>query len=238
MRELICRLESEQSYINLVFHDILIGPSPDPFAIRTTYFDDLTRWLIKTGLSRWIRLYFDDNLASFYKHVLPVLSVQQFGGVSLAIPVTSIDRPGYGSSRDLQRASESSIHLLPHGYSHVALASYSGNSPLPTPLGGLYRDRDAKRDSPPSENEVLFQLIESSESYPFQSSTEFVLPYGAYNATVVAINQRLGIYRTLARAECHLEIDAGQELRPRLLVDARRMAQGFEDLLTVDTGCS
>lgn len=215
--------------VNLVFHDV--APTDDelwsPYDATLGGLLDIVEWLKVQGLSRSTRLYFDDNHRSLYDIVLDSFDVSVFLEVVAAVPVTSIGRPGRGTWSDLDTARRRGVRIAVHGYSHIRLASYDiTGTRIATPPLGPYTDRDPHDPRPLYENEVLYQLVEARTAL---DSDEFVLPYGCYNATTLAINDRLGLYTHLATTD--FELDHGQLLRPRLLVKADDTAHTIEQHL-------
>jgi hypothetical protein len=72
--------------------------------------------------------------------------------------------------------------------------------------------------------------VAAGENLARYSPREFVLPYGAYNNDVVAINDRHGLFETLATADPGW--DRGQQLRPRLLLHEGLMDRPLADLVS------
>ncbi|ATL70053.1 hypothetical protein CRH09_31570 [Nocardia terpenica] len=208
--------------INLVFHDIAENTAQawTSYDVTAAALAQIVDRLIGHGLAPQVRLYFDDNRRSLYDLALPQVPVTAFREVVAAIPVTTIGRAGYGSRADLRAAAECGVRIAAHGVSHIRLAHYDRyGTVLDTPLGGPYADRPAHdRHQRLTENEVLFQLSEARDHFTGLGDDchEFVLPHGCYNATTLALNQRLGLYEVLATADSGLDI--GQHLRPRLTV--------------------
>lgn len=219
LRRLSDYLSATGSSINLTFHDVISTSSVDtrsPYAVSLQTLRDITQWLDIHALAPRTRLYFDDSHRSFYDTVLGNVEVSTFEEVVVGVPVTSVGTKGRGDWSDLNAARERGVRVAPHGYSHVRLAAYDSNGVRQTsPLAGPYGDREPLAGEPLAENEVLFQLVESHEAL---GGNEFILPYGCYNETTLAINGRLGLYSHLATAD--FELDEGQLLRPRLLVKA------------------
>ncbi|WP_280404758.1 hypothetical protein [Nocardia brasiliensis] len=214
---LTSHLEDIDGYANLVFHDIAAGSTDDLWSRFDCTADNLHRIVdrfVETGLASRTRLYFDDNHRSFYDLVLDI-DLSRFAEVVAAVPVTSIGIPEKGTTEDLARARHMGARIAAHGHSHVRLADYAADGTrLPTPLRGPYATPGWRK--PLSENEVLYQLVESAERIDLFDTGEFVLPYGCYNETTLAINDRLRLFDFLATTD--FELDTGQQLRPRLLV--------------------
>jgi hypothetical protein len=221
-------LDQVNGSINLVFHDIVRASEQQQgnYDVRLGSFTEIVDRCRRLGIAGRVRLYFDDNHRSLYDVVIGEVDVRGFQDVVAAVPVTSLDKDGRGTRADLEQARSTGVRVVPHGYSHVRLASYDSWGNLqPTPLGGPYADsRAAGRRL--SENEVLFQLIESREAFDQDGPAELVLPYGCYNRTTLALNERLGLYDVLATSD--FEIDLGQQTRPRLLVAAVDTADDVE----------
>jgi hypothetical protein len=225
--------------INLAYHDIVRTPDEvrSAFDVTTDSFAQILEWCRGIDISGRTRLYFDDNHRSLYDLVLKVVDPADFLEVVAAVPVNSVSKAGRGGISDIDGARAVGVRVAPHGCSHVRLASYDpqGNL-LPTPLRGPYADRQTEESRPLTENEVLFQLVESKEYFKQLASSEFVLPYGCYNQTTIALNQRLAIYDTLTTAD--FDIDTGQEIRPRLTVKAADTADTIERVLNEVTAAT
>ena len=225
-------LDHTAASINLTFHDV-VGSADEltsPFDSTLESFQGILDLCRRHDLCSRTRLYFDDNHLSLYDLVLDVVDPSEFQEVVVAVPVTSIGEAGKGSSEHIGQASSRGVRFAPHGYSHVRLASYDVHGQrLATPLLGPYADRLAENGRPLTENEVLFQLVESRGYFTDSACSEFVLPYGCYNETTLALNQRLGVYDVLTTADFALDI--GQELRPRLLIEASDVAESVEQRL-------
>lgn len=214
-RSLTSTLEIASAVVNLTFHDIVPKDAPrGRYDVSESSFWEIVEWSLVIGLAPHIRIYFDDNYESFHSKILPRLETGRFADVIAAVPISSIGEPGRAGWDQLQDAELHGVRIVPHGFSHVRLASYSNGILLPTPLGGKYRNRPDELDGPLAENEVLYQLVEAHDVIPAQ---EFVLPYGCYNRATIECNARLGLYDWLATAD--FDFDRGQHLRPRLLVE-------------------
>lgn len=221
------------SMLNLVAHDVIASEAErrSEFDLTIEVLKGLIEWLAQLEIASSIRMYFDDNLRSQLDVINSLAGeLSAFAAVVLAVPVTSIGMPGRGSDSDLSSfASLATTSVVPHGYSHVRLASYdAAGQLLPTSIGGPYADQSTE---PLRENEVLFQFVESKEHSLFQSASEFVLPYGCYNQSTVALNDQFAIYETLSRAEFFCELDVGQELRPRFLLRGLNTLASLEKAL-------
>ncbi|MCU1592220.1 MAG: hypothetical protein JWP11_3476, partial [Frankiales bacterium] len=162
-------LAARDAWINLGFHDIVVSPAADRrYDVSAMRFWDLIDYFITQKVSNRIRLYFDDNYESFFDHIHSDERIREFGDIVLAVPSVSVDQPGRGTSSQLRSAVERGIRVVPHGYSHVRLASYTSNGELlPTPIGGPYADRVNEDPEPARENEVLFQLVEAADQTAF-----------------------------------------------------------------------
>ena len=214
--------------INLAFHDIVRTPEER----RTAYdvslgsFTEVVDRCRLLRIAGRVRLYFDDNYRSLYDFMIGEVDVRDFQEIVAAVPFTSLGGDGRGTLADVEHARSAGVRVVPHGYSHVRLASYdSRGNLLPTPLRGPYADSRAV-GRPLSENEVLFQLVESRGAFDQDGPAELVLPYGCYNRTTLALNERLGLYDVLTTSD--FEVDVGQELRPRLLVKATDTGDDIE----------
>lgn len=211
--------------LNLVFHKIVESESlvAEPYTVDISFFKSLLKWLRdfcdSQKLVQGVRIYFDDNHRSTICLAAPILCETPFRGIN-AVPVESIGVLSHCSYEELLTLNRSGFEIVPHGFSHSALAIFRGDSLQPTPLGGLYRNMPSGKECVLTEEEVRFQLIESRYALGGFEPTEFVLPYGLYNQQTVSINKRHQVYKRLAT--CDSFLDAGECLRPRLLVTSDR----------------
>lgn len=205
--------------VNLCFHNIVDqGRNRDRYSVDVSQFEAILHRLEVDGLAPCVRLYFDDNHLSFVNKALPRLSLHRYLAVVAAVPATTIGREGFMTWDDLFRIAGAGVSVVPHGYDHVRLASYSNTGELlSTPPDGPYLPLGDTNERPLTENEVMFQLIESFEVLRSFQPAEFVLPYGCLNVTTVGINDRWGLYETLSTSD--FDLDIGQELRPRFLIE-------------------
>lgn len=236
------RLTHTGDLVNLVFHDIAADPDGvwNRFDTTIERLHAIVAWCRDLGLTRRVRLYFDDNHRSLFDLALPALDVTEFAEVVAAVPVSSIGRPGHGTTADLASATTQGVRIAAHGFSHTRLASYDLHGTLlATPIGGRYTDRvGAGRHEPATENEVLFQLVEAGEHLDALTGTceEFVLPYGCYNPATLALNQRFGLYPHLSTTDPG--IDTGQLLRPRFLITSDDTATTVAQRITEEASTS
>jgi hypothetical protein len=207
--------------LNLALHRIVDNNDTieDRYTIEKSFLCNLVGSLSKVfdeGLSlHQIRLYFDDNYESCLHFAAPVLARTSLRGI-VAVPIETIGLRGHCSLEELRSLKRSGFEIMPHGFSHAALAVYREDVLQPTPPGGLYRNIPPGKQLVPTEEEVLFQFIESKNSLQEFTPVEFVLPYGLYNESVISINASRGIFERLST--CDPFLDSGEILRPRLLV--------------------
>ncbi|WP_194838589.1 hypothetical protein [Nocardia sp. XZ_19_369] len=219
-RRLGAHLNDIGAVINLVLHDVKPGPASELWSRFDSTLDALHAIIdcfVERGLARHTRLYFDDNYRSFYDLVLGSADLSHFAEVVVAVPISSLGRPPHGQLADLDQARSKGVRIAAHGYTHRRLADYDARGTrLPTPPGGRYGP-PATTSAPLTENEVLYQLVETAERTDlFGAGREFVLPYGCYNATTLALNDRLRLFDHLSTTD--FDLDVGQLLRPRLLI--------------------
>lgn len=207
--------------LNVVFHEIAESEKHinSRYTVGLMFFESLLttlrRFLINQHRIQQIRLYFDDNHASCRHFAMAAVARTPFIGVA-AVPVDSIGRSGYCSIEELRLLRQGGFEVLPHGFSHTALAIYENGILLTTANGGLYRKMPMGKEIALTEQEVLFQLTESKRSLKEFAPVEFVLPYGLYNDKTIAINAVSDIYQRLAT--CDPFLDSGENLRPRILI--------------------
>lgn len=208
--------------LNLVFHRIVDAPRDIQSAFDVergflaTLLSETRSWLGTQDVIRRVRVYFDDNHKSTLSCGITAVASVAFKGVC-AVPVESIGQPGRCSEDDLAVLASCGFAVVPHGFSHVGLAIYDDKgAPRPTPPGGVYQNRPPGRDSVLTAEEVLFQLRESRTALRGCGDSEFVLPYGLYNDSTIAINREHHVFDFLTT--CDPLLDFGQPLRPRYLV--------------------
>jgi peptidoglycan/xylan/chitin deacetylase (PgdA/CDA1 family) len=199
---------------NLVFHDV--SEARSRYAVTPTAVLEIAEQLRGSGLSRHVRFYFDDGLAS----ALPTAKLLRERNpeieVVVALTIDMIGSAGYLSLGEALEMRKSGVEVAGHGCQHVRLASYRDRMPLPTPSEGEYAAAPSTAEPHLSANQVLYQLVETRDRLHGIARSEFVLPYGAYNRDVLSINARHRIFETLSSSDYGW--DRGAELRPRLLV--------------------
>lgn len=219
--DLVRLLADTGAIVNIVFHKILLARADvdERFSVERPAFDTIVDWLRTTGLAAYTRIYFDDNHESSH-HTVASSDLTGLAEIVIAVPAATIGHPETGDLAALHRSQSSGVRIAAHGYEHVRLASYdSGGALLTTPAGGPYAPASPTTTAAPlTENQVLYQLVQSAEALAAFAPSEFVLPYGCFNATTVALNERFGLFAHLATAD--FDLDVGQELRPRLLIEA------------------
>lgn len=222
-------LEDTGAKINVVFHRILpAATAGDRFSVDRPAFDAIVDWFRATGLAARTRVYFDDNHVSSHD-TIATSNLGEFDEVVIAAPAATIGRPDTGDMAALERSQAAGTRIAAHGFEHVRLASYDPNGVLlTTPSGGRYTPA-GPGTAPLFENQVLYQLVEAAEALAVFSPAEFVLPYGCFNRTTVALNDRLALFTHLATSD--FDLDVGQELRPRLLIEADTSPQRLEAVL-------
>lgn len=212
------------STLNLVLHRIVESACDveSRYDVELSFIETLLRaiseWVSAERSVSNVRVYFDDNYESVATFGADIVAKFGFEGVA-AVPVESIGQPGFCSADDLRELSSAGFRIVPHGYTHAALALYDGDLLMSTPPGGLYQCTPSGRDTILTSEEVHFQLRESRQSIPSRTGeSEFVLPYGLYNEDTISINTRYGLFDFLTT--CDPFLDSGEPLRPRYLVKA------------------
>jgi hypothetical protein len=218
-------------FLNVVFHDVVAGGTPDGFVLPRTFLESICAQIADLNLAHRTRIYFDDGHVTALTQALPVL--RGYAGIQpvIAMPTAAVGLPGFLTVSALDVLAAEGWTISPHGFHHVRLASYDEDgSVLGTPFGGPYGERTSETHSRPlCENEVLFEFVAAGENLARYRPREFVLPYGAYNNDVVAINDRHGLFETLATADPGW--DRGQHLRPRLLLHEGLIDRPLADLV-------
>ena len=123
------------------------------------------------------------------------------------------------------------IKISSHTSSHAALAVYREGKLQGTPLGGIYQNSPWGQGDILSENEILFQLVESKNKLRNNNilTDELVLPHGLYNDTVLRLNYQYGLYKYIST--CDEYLDYGEYLRPRFLIDNERSIKDTIDAI-------
>lgn len=215
---------------NLIFHKILKEEKDidDKYNISLDYyisflkeFNNAIR-LKQNKESYTYQIYFDDGDDSFIKLILPLIKPNEYCKFTLAIVTDWINKEGYLSEQEIISLNNLGINIASHGTSHSALAVSKKLSDRNTPINGEYRDGVFGFEQRLSENEVIYQFIESKKRLTKLgiSVNEFVFPFGLYNDTTVRVNYELGTYKYLST--CDEYLDEGQLLRPRYLIDNER----------------
>ena len=222
--------------LNLAFHKIVSSESQidSRYTVEERFFKSVIealRSLASKQLQiRQICIFFDDNHSSCFHIAAPDVAGTPFKG-AVAVPIESIGQQGFCSVEELRSLHQNGYDILPHGYSHAALATYVGNTLQGTPNGGLYRNMHGGKGTVLTEREVLFQLIESKKALQEFSPVDFVLPYGSYNEKTILINSAHGVYQRLVT--CDPFLDADEILRPRLLItNELTVDQTMQSILT------
>jgi peptidoglycan/xylan/chitin deacetylase (PgdA/CDA1 family) len=210
---------------NVVFHNITDSDkTEDIYQIEAGKFKRIFDYLEKTGD---FRIYFDDGYMPVVAALNQFIPEELRRNVVLAITPECLGKSGYMTNSDVRILFKSGFQIASHGYSHSALAIYDETDEylLDTPAGGKYQNAPRGKTHQLSENEVLFQYIESKkalENLLKNPVYEFVFPYGLYNKNVLDVNNRSAIYKTLST--CDDELDVGNPLRPRHLVYSNKTA--------------
>jgi len=210
--------------VNLVFHDIAENHKElkNKYSLHIGYFLDLIKELdqivTKPQADTRFTLYFDDGYQSLYEQVLPLRRQIKFP-ITAAIITDKINMNAYITLDQLKDIYSKKIQIASHGVSHAALAVYKNNKLQNTPKGGVYENSPFGQGEPLTEKEIKYQFIESKKRLQLLINTEvteFVLPYGLYNPTVVDLFKSENIYSFLST--CDIGADNGQMLRPRFLI--------------------
>jgi len=202
--------------INLIFHDI--AKSPDMYDLEEKQFFDLIEAIRKNYQEKNFRIYFDDGKISANRYANWLKRNTRFP-VICAVVAGDVGKPGYLSARQVRKLFQAGIGIASHGFSHAALAVSKSLDDRHTPAAGKYVNSPPGVDQRLSENQVLFQYLESKKLLEKLGLIieEFVFPYGLYNNDSIIINNKNKIYSILST--CDPQIDNGQSLRPRILVD-------------------
>ena len=201
---------------NLVFHDFSAA-AQSRYGVTLDYLLATAEQLRSTGLSESVRVYLDDGYSSARPAAQLLCDTHPEIDVVVALTITTIGKSGYLDWSDVEAMRSWGVAVAGHGYQHVRLAEYVHGAAVDTPADGRYQAAPQITDEARlSANEVLFELTETRDALDRIGCAEFVLPYGAYNSDVVAINERHRLFETLSTADYGW--DLGQQLRPRLLV--------------------
>ncbi|MBI2103500.1 polysaccharide deacetylase family protein [Candidatus Woesebacteria bacterium] len=217
--------------LNLVFHNVVQTESEseidNKYTVTLDYLLQLIEEVNKSIINKQstfddFHIYFDDGYRSFIDLVFP--SIKNIcSKIKLAIITDKINQKDYLTEENIRVAIGEGIQIVSHGVSHAALAIYKENHLQPTPLGGEYSNSPFGQGESLHGNQVLYQLIESKKYLEKTFDVhceEFVFPYGLYNDTIIALNNRHGIYPTIST--CDEYLDEGRPLKPRILVDHER----------------
>ena len=215
--------------LNLIFHKIYKYQTEikDKYDITYDYYLIIIKEvnnLIKSKKSKFTdyRIYFDDGYDSFKNIVFPNMTILQKHKTTLAIVTDLIGKNGYLDKKSLECFNKCGITISSHTASHTALAVYKNNKLQNSIKGGIYQNSPSGQGDILTENEILYQFIESKNKLKncgFKVN-ELVLPHGLYNDTVIRINYEYGIYAYIST--CDEYLDEGQSLKPRFLIDNER----------------
>jgi hypothetical protein len=183
--------------IRIVFHDIVKKNDKDDFFSVTV--GDLKEILLilssKPFNKNEIEIFFDDG----YKTALSgAKTCAQYGfRVNLGISTDFIGLSSkYLNEADIKFLDKNSVTISSHGCSHAALV-LPGQSQIVK--GGEYKNSVAGKNNSLSENEVIYQLVESKkrlEEILGKSIDNFVYPYGLYNNDLIKIMKKSNLYQT------------------------------------------
>lgn len=212
--------------LNIVLHKIVQNKQElkNRYDVTEEFAYDLVKQLqsITSGNLFDLGVFLDDGYASQFAFVLRL--VHDYN-IQIFIPVISqtIGSDGYMSRKEIDiLKQESNIIFCSHGVSHVALGKYENDIVLSTPKGGIYRNMPIGQLSTLTEQEISYQLKESSKqlsSFGIQTDT-FVYPYGIYSVDILDVVKQSGVYVKAYTCDDGLELlDVDSLAIPRLLVD-------------------
>lgn len=221
--------------LNICLHNIVERQSDirSIYDLTSSQLSDLNRHIASRSGDSYdsYTLYFDDG----YKSFKDIVSNLDLGinkeNVRCAIIVDQIGTPGKLSLDEIKALDTQGYGIDSHGMSHAALAVFENEKLLPTLNGGEYHNSPYGQGEALSEQEVLFQLIESKrtlEGSLNKAIDNFVLPFGLYNNQTIQIITAKTNYRRVLT--CHSGIDNGQVLVPRLLITQDNLSN-IDDLL-------
>jgi hypothetical protein len=203
---------------NVVGNDTHINSIYDITRDQLLRLNDLLRQNIDKEYDTY-DLYFDDGYKSF-KDIVCFLDLGiSHNHIRCAVISDQVGDKNKLTESEIQDLSAEGYGIDSHGTSHAALAVFKDKKLLPTSTGGEYTNSAYGQDEQLSENQVLFQAIESKISLEKLLHTpinNFVLPYGLYNEQTIQIITSKTNYRKILT--CHPGIDTGQVLAPRLLI--------------------
>lgn len=177
------------------------------------------------------RIYFDDGDDSFERIVFPAMTKFQKSRTRLSIVTDWLEKEKYLHAKSLHKFIKEGVIISSHTASHAALAVYREGKLQATTLDGIYQNSPWGQGDVLSENEILFQLVESKNKLRDNNilTDELVLPHGLYNDTVLRLNYQYGLYKYIST--CDEYLDDGEYLRPRFLVDNERSVKDTIDAI-------
>lgn len=210
-------------WINIIFHRIVTTPDyirNDYELTESQFVDRLNAIRLFTDQSENkldYRFYFDDGDKTFITVAKKHLKESELPKTILGIVTKDMNTDGYLASSDLHDLFNQGIVIASHSTSHPALAFYQNGCPLPTSKGGVFQSSPFGHTKVLSEQEVLFQLIQSHArlSEIGVQVDEFVLPHGCYNKQILQLIKQTNRYKTISTCDPFLDTDT--HLRPRLL---------------------
>lgn len=175
--------------------------------------------LINNEVINDYELFFDDGYESFYEIAENFDFGISNGKVHTAIITELIGVEGRLSESAILALFKSGFSIDSHGVSHAALAVFKNEALRATPHKGEYRNSPYGKTRLLSENEALYQLIESSahlEAITGLPARLFVLPYGLYNYSTVLNVAAFTHYSKVY--SCDTYFDKGKYLAPRIVI--------------------
>jgi peptidoglycan/xylan/chitin deacetylase (PgdA/CDA1 family) len=175
---------------NLCFHDIADDPSVI-YTLPMSYLLAVTDGLRAQGIADRVRIYFDDGYASVVEAVHTLKARAPEIEIVVALTLSFLEQPGHIGWSDVEALHRDGVRITAHGREHLHMDQLT-------------------------DEQILVQLTESRDALAPYGTDEFVLPFGSYNDTVLAVNDSHGLFSVLTTVDYGW--DHGQPLRPRLVV--------------------
>lgn len=200
----------EKNRLNLIFHKIVNNQKDlksryDFVSDNAIELIDETQKILK-GKNIGLTIFLDDGYDTQYefaKEIIKKFKIKVF----ISLISGNIESEGYLSKEKIIELKNKGIKFCSHGVSHATLGKYENGKVLPTPKKGVYENSPRGHDKLLFEEEVRFQVIESSNQLCRMKLdvSSFVYPYGAYNNSIKKIIERSLLYNKAYTCEEELE---------------------------------
>jgi peptidoglycan/xylan/chitin deacetylase (PgdA/CDA1 family) len=186
-------LVAAEARANLCLHDI--AESPDSiYTLPRAYLLAVLDGLRQQGISDRVRVYFDDGYESVTGVVHELRARYPEIELVLALTLDFLGKPGFIGADDVPALHAAGAAISGHGHEHLHMEDLT-------------------------DEQILFEFTASRDAFAQYGTGEFVLPFGSYDAEVLAVNERHGLFEFVTTVDYGW--DRGQSLRPRLMITSK-----------------